>query len=450
MSNTKKVWQKESLLDPLVESFTIGRDPQQDLLLARWDAIGSLAHCQMLYKTGLIDQATFKALRKGLKEILQQIESGKFEIENGVEDVHSQVELLLTRMDPQAGARLHTGRSRNDQVLVDLRLFVRAEIQNIVEQASELFDLLLKLSEQYKEVLLPGYTHFQVAMPSSVGLWLAAYAESLVDDLIQLQAAYQVVNKNPLGSAAGYGSSFPLDRQLTTDLLGFEELNVNAVYAQMSRGKMERVVSQSLAGLAETLAKFAMDLVLFQSQNFGFVSFPETVTTGSSIMPHKKNPDVFELLRARCNRLKALPAQIQTITANLPSGYHRDFQIIKEQFLTAFSEMEQCLAILNHVLPMMQVKKDILQDERYRNLFSVEAVNELVKQGLPFREAYHQVARQIKEGALSEPKSLKHTHIGSIGNLSNEKIKQQMEKVIERFCFERWHKAIAKLLEWEE
>ena len=273
MSNTKKVWQKESLLDPLVESFTIGRDPQQDLLLARWDAIGSLAHCQMLYKTGLIDQATFKALRKGLKEILQQIESGQFEIENGVEDVHSQVELLLTRMDPQAGARLHTGRSRNDQVLVDLRLFVRAEIQNIVEQASELFDLLLKLSEQYKEVLLPGYTHFQVAMPSSVGLWLAAYAESLVDDLIQLQAAYQVVNKNPLGSAAGYGSSFPLDRQLTTDLLGFEELNVNAVYAQMSRGKMERVVSQSLAGLAETLAKFAMDLVLFQSQNFGFVSF---------------------------------------------------------------------------------------------------------------------------------------------------------------------------------
>lgn len=352
----KKVWQKESLLDPLVESFTIGRDPQQDLLLARWDAIGSLAHCQMLYKTGLIDQATFKALRKGLKEILQQIESGQFEIENGVEDVHSQVELLLTRMDPQAGARLHTGRSRNDQVLVDLRLFVRAEIQNIVEQASELFDLLLKLSEQYKEVLLPGYTHFQVAMPSSVGLWLAAYAESLVDDLIQLQAAYQVVNKNPLGSAAGYGSSFPLDRQLTTDLLGFEELNVNAVYAQMSRGKMERVVSQSLAGLAETLAKFAMDLVLFQSQNFGFVSFPETVTTGSSIMPHK-NPDVFELLRARCNRLKALPAQIQTITANLPSGYHRDFQIIKEQFLTAFSEMEQCLAILNHVLPMMQVKR---------------------------------------------------------------------------------------------
>ncbi len=450
MSKTKKLWQKTEKLDPQVEQFTIGNDQQLDLLLARWDVIGSLAHCTMLHQVKLISDSTYRLLRKGLKQILAEIENQRFQIEPGVEDIHSQVELWLTRMAPDAGARLHTGRSRNDQVLLDLRLFARDEIRKIVEQVSALFELLLDLSERYKNVLLPGYTHFQVAMPSSFGLWLAAFAESFVDDLLQLQAAYQMVNKNPLGSAAGYGSAFPLDRNLTTQLLGFEALNVNALYAQLTRGKVERVVTQAFAGLAETMSKLAMDLVLYQSQNFGFVAFPDTVTTGSSIMPHKKNPDVFEVLRGRCNKIKAVPAQIQMVTTNLPSGYHRDFQLLKEPFLTAFQEIQECLRILLHVLPQMQVKQNILKNETYRDVFSVEAVNQLVQQGVPFREAYHQVAQQLARGQLSVPETVEHTHVGSIGNLANDQIRQQMKTILKRFDFASWQQAIAALLDEEK
>ncbi len=450
MSKTKKLWQKTEKLDPQVEQFTIGNDQQLDLLLARWDVIGSLAHCTMLHQVKLISDSTYRLLRKGLKQILAEIENQHFQIEPGVEDIHSQVELWLTRMAPDAGARLHTGRSRNDQVLLDLRLFARDEIRKIVEQVSALFELLLDLSERYKNVLLPGYTHFQVAMPSSFGLWLAAFAESFVDDLLQLQAAYQMVNKNPLGSAAGYGSAFPLDRNLTTQLLGFEALNVNALYAQLTRGKVERVVTQAFAGLAETMSKLAMDLVLYQSQNFGFVAFPDTVTTGSSIMPHKKNPDVFEVLRGRCNKIKAVPAQIQMVTTNLPSGYHRDFQLLKEPFLTAFQEIQECLRILLHVLPQMQVKQNILKNETYRDVFSVEAVNQLVQQGVPFREAYHQVAQQLARGQLSVPETVEHTHVGSIGNLANDQIRQQMKIILKRFDFASWQQAIAALLDEEK
>ncbi len=450
MSKTKKLWQKTEKLDPQVEQFTIGNDQQLDLFLARWDVIGSLAHCTMLHQVKLISDSTYRLLRKGLKQILAEIENQRFQIEPGVEDIHSQVELWLTRMAPDAGARLHTGRSRNDQVLLDLRLFARDEIRKIVEQVSALFELLLDLSERYKNVLLPGYTHFQVAMPSSFGLWLAAFAESFVDDLLQLQAAYQMVNKNPLGSAAGYGSAFPLDRNLTTQLLGFEALNVNALYAQLTRGKVERVVTQAFAGLAETMSKLAMDLVLYQSQNFGFVAFPDTVTTGSSIMPHKKNPDVFEVLRGRCNKIKAVPAQIQMVTTNLPSGYHRDFQLLKEPFLTAFQEIQECLRILLHVLPQMQVKQNILKNETYRDVFSVEAVNQLVQQGVPFREAYHQVAQQLARGQLSVPETVEHTHVGSIGNLANDQIRQQMKIILKRFDFASWQQAIAALLDEEK
>ncbi|MHB2147997.1 argininosuccinate lyase [Calditrichota bacterium LG25] len=445
MENSKKVWQKNSPLDAEVEQFTIGKDLQLDYLLARWDVIGSLAHSAMLRKVGLLDENIHQKLQNGLKQILRQIDSGSFRFEPGVEDIHSQVEILLTKMDAEAGARLHTGRSRNDQVLVDLRLFVRAEIKKIVEQVRTLFDLLIDLSEQYKDVLLPGYTHLQIAMPSSFGLWLAAFAESLVDDLIQLQAAYRLVNKNPLGSAAGYGSGFPLDRQMTARLLGFDDLNVNSVYAQMTRGKMERVVAQALGGIAETLSKLAMDLVLYQSQNFGFLKFPESITTGSSIMPHKKNPDVFEILRARCNHLKTLPVQIQMVINNLPSGYHRDFQITKEQFLPAFQELKECLTILIHVLPKMEVNRQILKDEAYRNLFTVEAVNDQVKKGAPFREAYRKVAEEVSKGLFKPPEKVHYSHEGSIGNLANAQIKRQMQSILKEFNFEKWQRALEKL-----
>ena len=446
MNDNKKLWQNKKDLDDSVERFTIGKDQQLDLHLARWDVIGSLAHSKMLLEVGLIDQQTFEALQTGLKKILQQIDAGQFALEPGVEDIHSQVEILLTQMDEQAGRRLHTGRSRNDQVLLDLRLFSRAQIRNIVEQVKNLFQILLDLSAKHQDVLLPGYTHFQVAMPSSFGLWFAGYAESLVDDLIQLQAAYKMVNKNPLGSAAGYGSSFPLNRQMTGEWLGFDALNVNAFYAQLTRGKMERVVSQALAGFAETLARLAMDVVLFQSQNFDFVKFPKHITTGSSIMPHKKNPDVFEILRAKCNRLKALPVEISLVTANLPGGYHRDFQILKERFLPAFFELQDCLAILEHVLPQIEVNRQILKDEKYKNLFTVEAVNDLVKKGVPFREAYHRIAEQVQKGTFQKPAHVRYTHIGSIGNLGNELIAQQMSEIVEQFHFEKWQTALEKLV----
>ncbi len=446
-SKPNKLWQKDTALDPVVEQFTVGRDQTLDLQLARWDVIGSLAHAHMLHKVKLIDTATFKILRQGLKAILKEIESGRFVIEKGVEDVHSQVELLLTRKWPDAGARLHTGRSRNDQILLDLRLFARAEIKKIVTAAKELFDVLMDLSEQFKNVLLPGYTHFQVAMPSSFGLWLGAYAESLVDDLIQLGAAYRVVNKNPLGSAAGYGSTFPLNRTLTTRLLGFETLNFNSVYAQMGRGKTERIVTQAISGLAETIGKLAMDIVLFQSQNFGFLHFPDSVTTGSSIMPHKKNPDVFEILRAKCNRLKAIPNEIQMLTANLPSGYHRDLQLLKEPFLTSLKEIRDGLEVAAYVLPKMEVKENLLSDPRYRQIFTVEGINQLVRQGVPFREAYHQIAKQSTRGEFKAPATADYTHEGSIGHLCNAEIKRMMDDVLKEFHFEKWETAIRTLID---
>ena len=445
----KKLWQKnQDVLNAQIERFTIGKDRELDLMLARWDVIGSLAHCTMLRKVNLLDESTFRILKKGLKEILRQIDSGNFEIEEGVEDVHSQVELMLTQKWPEAGARLHTGRSRNDQILTDLRLFTRAQIQTIVEETKALFDVLQNLSEKYKEVMMPGYTHFQVAMPSSFGLWLGAFAESLADDLWQLLGAYRIVNKNPLGSAAGYGSTFPLDRTLTTRLLGFETLNYNSVYAQMGRGKTERVVSEAIGGLAETISKLSMDLVLFQSQNFDFLHFPENITTGSSIMPHKKNPDVFELLRARCNLLRALPEQIKMLTTNLPSGYHRDYQLLKEAFLPALREITECLRILTLVLPEMQVNKNLLSDPRYQYIFTVEKINRLVQQGVPFREAYHQIAREVEDGSFQPPdEGLEYTHEGSIGRLCSEEIKQLMESVIKEFDFSAWQTAIQKLIE---
>ena len=445
----KKLWQKnQDVLNAQIERFTIGKDRELDLMLARWDVIGSLAHCTMLRKVNLLDESTFRILKKGLKEILRQIDSGNFKIEEGVEDVHSQVELMLTQKWPEAGARLHTGRSRNDQILTDLRLFTRAQIQTIVEETKALFDVLQNLSEKYKEVMMPGYTHFQVAMPSSFGLWLGAFAESLADDLWQLLGAYRIVNKNPLGSAAGYGSTFPLDRTLTTRLLGFETLNYNSVYAQMGRGKTERVVSEAIGGLAETISKLSMDLVLFQSQNFDFLHFPENITTGSSIMPHKKNPDVFELLRARCNLLRSLPEQIKMLTTNLPSGYHRDYQLLKEAFLPALREITECLRILTLVLPEMQVNKNLLSDPRYRYIFTVEKINRLVQQGVPFREAYHQIAGEVEDGSFQPPgEGLEYTHEGSIGRLCSEEIKQLMESVIKEFDFSAWQTAIQKLIE---
>ncbi len=451
MSSTlsKKLWQQNNdSLNAHIEKFTVGKDRELDGMLARWDVIGSLAHCTMLRQTNLIDEKTYETLKTGLKQILRSIDRGRFEIEPGVEDVHSQVEIMLTRQWPEAGARLHTGRSRNDQILLDLRLFTREQLTIIVEKTKHLFDVLQTLSERYKNIGLPGYTHFQVAMPSSFGLWLGAYAESLVDDLWQVQAAYRVINKNPLGSAAGYGSTFPLDRKLTTRLLGFETLNFNAIYAQMGRGKSERIVSEALGSLAETMAKLSMDLVMFQSSNFDFVRFPESVTTGSSIMPHKKNPDVFELLRARCNRLRALPEQIKMLTTNLPSGYHRDFQLLKEMFLSALTEMNECLHILTLVLPEMQVNENLLNDERYRYIFTVEKINRLVQRGIPFRKAYHQVAKEIKEGKYRPPdKPLQYTHEGSIGNLCTAEIKAMMKKVLQGFDFKSWQKAVRELLE---
>ncbi|NOX89388.1 MAG: argininosuccinate lyase [Calditrichaeota bacterium] len=443
---SKKLWKKKETLDREIEQFTVGKDRDLDLLLAEWDVIGSLAHVTMLQKVGLVSDADYRLLREGLKEIYRAVQNGRFKIEEGVEDVHSQIELLLTRKLPEAGARLHTGRSRNDQVLLDIRLFTRAQLREIVKEVQGLFKVFIGLSEQYKNVLMPGYTHFQAAMPSSFGLWFGAYAESLVDDLIQLRAAYRIVNKNPLGSAAGYGSSFPLDRTLTTNLLGFDGLNYNSVYAQMGRGRTERVVSEALGGIAETLSRFAADMVLFMSQNFDFVRFPESITTGSSIMPHKKNPDIFEILRARCNRIKALPNEIKLLTTNLPSGYHRDLQLIKERFLPALSETRDCLKILQKVLPEIRMQANILENEKYQYVFSVEAINRLVQKGVPFREAYHRVAKQIENNEFKKPQDLKYTHEGSIGRLCNEEIDGMMGEVLREFDFSKWEKAIEDLI----
>lgn len=430
-----KLWSKEnSSTSALVEQFTVGRDKEFDLLLAKYDVQGSIAHVTMLGEVGLMTKEEAEQAVAGLKEIAATIELGSFIIEEGIEDVHSQVEYLLTQKIGDVGKKIHSGRSRNDQVAVDIKLYLRAEINNIKDEVKNLFDLLIKTGNEHKNTLLPGYTHLQIAMPSSVGLWLGAYAESLVDDLELLAAAYQVANKNPLGSGAGYGSSFPLNRKRTTELLQFGTLNWNSVYAQMSRGKTEKVTGIGMSSVAATLSKLAMDCCLYMNQNFGFISFPDELTTGSSIMPHKKNPDVFELIRAKCNRIQSIPNELTLLINNLPSGYHRDMQLTKEILFPAIEELKACLQLMQLMLSNMKVKENILTDEKYKYLFSVEAVNDLVNKGVPFREAYQQVGNAINKGEFEyDLQQLHHTHEGSIGNLCNEEIKAEMEKVVEKF-----------------
>lgn len=441
-----KLWQKNADVNAVIEKFTVGKDRSLDLYLAPFDVLGSLAHTQMLASIGLLEQAELRLLQKELKNIYKEIEAGSFVIEEGVEDVHSQVEFLLTQRLGDVGKKIHSGRSRNDQVLVDLKLFTRHALQEVVFNVKTLFDSFISHSEEFKNHLLPGYTHLQVAMPSSFGLWFGAYAESLVDDLQMIFAAYKIVNKNPLGSAAGYGSSFPLNRQLTTDLLGFESLNYNVVYAQMGRGKTEKNVAAALSSIAATLAKMAMDICLYINQNFGFITFPDHLTTGSSIMPHKKNPDVFELIRAKCNKLQSLPQEIALITTNLPSGYHRDLQVIKESFIPAFEELNSCLTIADYMFKHIRIRENILQDDKYKYLFSVEVVNQLVLDGIPFRDAYKKVGLDIENGNFEIPAKINHTHEGSIGNLMNDKIAQQMDHLLAQFQFDKVDQKINALL----
>jgi len=441
-----KLWQKTTNVDKLVENFTVGRDRELDREMAAFDVLGSLAHTTMLQSIGLIDANDLQLVQRELKAIYTDIQNGNFSIEDGVEDVHSQVEMLLTQRIGDAGKKIHSGRSRNDQVLVDLKLFFRHKLQEVVEATNRLFNQLIQLSEQHKDVLLPGYTHLQVAMPSSFGLWFGAYAEGLVDDLEMVLAAWKITNKNPLGSAAGYGSSFPLNRTLTTQLLGFDSLNYNVVYAQMGRGKTERIIAQALSSVAATLAKMAMDQCLYLSQNFAFVSYPENLTTGSSIMPHKKNPDVWEIMRGKCNRLQALPNDIAMMTTNLPSGYHRELQLLKEVLFPAFADLTDCLQMATFMLQNITVNKNILDDPKYAYLFSVEEVNKLVLNGTPFRDAYKQVGLAIEQGNFNPDKNISHTHEGSIGNLQNEQISAAMDKVTGSFDFDKIEKAIAQLV----
>ena len=442
----QKLWEKNVQVDQEVDRFTVGKDREMDLYLAKYDVLGSMAHITMLESIGLLTAEELQTLLAALREIYKIAESGSFIIEEGIEDVHSQVELMLTRSLGDMGKKIHSGRSRNDQVLLDLKLFTRAQIQTLVTAVTGLFEVLIAQSNRYQAVLMPGYTHLQVAMPSSFGLWFGAYAESLVDDLQMLQAAYRVCNRNPLGSAAGYGSSFPLNRQLTTDLLGFDSLDYNVVYAQMGRGKMERTIAFAMAGIAATLSKLAFDACLFNSQNFGFIKLPDQFTTGSSIMPHKKNPDVFELTRAKCNKIQGLPQQITLIANNLPSGYFRDLQIIKELFLPAFDELKDCLRMATHMMREVKVNEHILDDERYALMFSVEEVNRRVLAGVPFRDAYKQVGLEIEAGQFKPNKEVEHTHEGSIGNPCNEQITQLMQTVVKGFDFERMNNAEKQLL----
>ncbi|GAA3924844.1 argininosuccinate lyase [Chitinophaga oryziterrae] len=441
-----KIWQKDKAALAEVDKFTVGKDREMDAYLAPFDVLGSLAHTIMLESIGLLTADELVILQKELKQIYKEIAAGDFELEEGVEDIHSQVELLLTRRLGEVGKKIHSGRSRNDQVLVDLKLFLRHELQTLVQEVNVLFELLQKKSAEYKDHLLPGYTHLQIAMPSSFGLWFGAYAESLVDDLTVLQSAYKVVNKNPLGSAAGYGSSFPLNRTMTTALLGFDDLNYNVVYAQMGRGKTEKIVAFGLAGIAATLAKMAMDACLFMNQNFGFITFPDELTTGSSIMPHKKNPDVWELIRSHGNKLQALPNEIAMMITNLPSGYHRDLQLLKENLFPAFQSLKDCLRMTGLMLDNIRIKENILDDAKYQYLFSVEVVNDLVLSGVPFREAYKQVGLDIERGSFTPGKEVKHTHEGSIGNPGNEEVSRMMKEVIAGFPFEKVDKAIEKLV----
>jgi argininosuccinate lyase len=431
-----KLWSKENTnTSQLIEAFTVGRDKEFDMHLAEYDVLGSLAHTQMLEGIGLLTKEELTLIHTALHTILGEIQTGSFAIQSDVEDIHSQIELLLTERIGEAGKKIHSGRSRNDQVAVDIKLYLRAEVQKIKEETNQLFDLLIAQSEKYKDLLLPGYTHLQIAMPSSFGLWFGAYAESLVDDLELLAAAYHITNKNPLGSGAGYGSSFPLNRTQTTMALHFETLNYNAVYAQMSRGKTEKIVAMGLSSVAATLSKLAMDCCLYISQNFGFISFPNELTTGSSIMPHKKNPDVFELIRAKCNRFQSVPNELVLLINNLPSGYHRDLQLTKEILFPAIEELKACLQMTKLMLSNVIIKEDILSDEKYKYLFSVEAVNRLVHTGTPFREAYRQVGGQIEKGEFTfdYKQPLHHTHEGSIGNLSNDRIVEEMKKVLAKF-----------------
>ena len=428
-----------------IEKFTIGRDREMDLYLAKYDVLGSMAHITMLQSIGLLTAEELDVLLKELRTIYEQAEKGEFVIEDGVEDVHSQVELMLTRKLGDVGKKIHSGRSRNDQVLVDLKLFIRDQIREIAQLTKQLFDELIQQSNRYKDVLMPGYTHLQVAMPSSFGLWFGAYAEGLVDDMQYLLAAWKITNRNPLGSAAGYGSSFPLNRQMTTDLLGFDSMDYNVVYAQMGRGKTERNVAFSMASIAGTVAKMAFDACMFNSQNFGFVKLPDDCTTGSSIMPHKKNPDVFELTRAKCNKLQSLPQTIMLIMNNLPVGYFRDLQIIKEVFLPSFDELKDCLKMAAYIINKMKVNEHILDNDIYNPMFSVEEVNRLAREGMPFRDAYKKVGLDIEAGKFTPNKDIHHTHEGSIGNLCNDRIQQLMDDVMAGFRFEKMDKAIEEL-----
>ncbi len=442
----ERLWSKGYDMTEEIARFTVGRDRELDLLLAPYDVLGSMAHVTMLETIGLLSKDELTVILRELQAIYRQCEAGAFVIEDGVEDVHTQVELLLTRTLGDIGKKIHSGRSRNDQVLVDLKLFTRDAIRHVVEEVTALFTILQRQSETYKDILLPGYTHLQVAMPSSFGLWFGSYAESLVDDLLFLQAAYKLVNRNPLGSAAGYGSSFPLDRELTTRLLGFDSMDYNVVYAQMTRGKMERNVSWALATVAATLGKFAYDACLYNSQNFRFITLPDDCTTGSSIMPHKKNPDVFELIRGKCNLLQALPQQIIAVTTNLPSGYFRDYQLLKETFLPAFATLRDCLTMTTYIAQRMTVNTTICDDPRYNTMFSVEEVNRLAADGMPFRDAYKTVAAEIHDGTFTPNKTLHHTHAGSLGNLCNDKIAALMNSLLDDFHFEHIDTSVSALL----
>jgi argininosuccinate lyase len=442
-----KLWQKDTAVDKAVEQFTVGKDKDFDQLLAPFDVLGNIAHAKMLASVGLLTTEEADQLVKRLQKIYPKTLGVDFAIPEGMEDIHSYIEYLLTQELGDIGKKIHAARSRNDQVLVDIKLFLRYELQQLVRSIEPFFALLQEQSETYKNHLLPGYTHLQLAMPSSFGLWFGAYAESLVDDLQTLQAAYKVVNKNPLGSAAGYGSSFPINRKLTTELLGFEHLNYNVVYAQMGRGKAERIVAQAMANLADTLSRLSMDMCIYLNQHFDFVSFPAELTTGSSIMPHKKNPDVFELIRSHCNRIKALPNEISMMTTNLPSGYHRDLQLLKEHLFPAFQTLQQCIQMAALMLSNIQIKKDILKDDKFKYLFTVDAVNELVKQGTPFRDAYKIIGKQVEEGSFKMPDApTSTTHEGSIGNLCNREIAVMMQQVLNGFGFEQAEQAVSRLL----
>jgi len=441
-----KLWNKGGKINTLIENFTIGNDRKLDHYLAEFDVLGTLAHIIMLENIKLINKEELSKLKDELRNIYKQIKENKFHIDEGVEDVHSQIELMLTKKLGDMGKKIHAGRSRNDQVLADIKMYIRSKIKTIVEKTGLLFDILINQSEKYKNILLPGYTHLQVAMPSSFGLWFGAYAEALTDDLQLLLAAYKINNQNPLGSGAGYGSSFPLNRQLTTDLLGFDLLSYNVVYAQMGRGKTEKIAASAIAAIASTLSKLSTDICLYMSQNFKFFTLPDEFITGSSIMPHKKNPDVFELLRAKCNKLQTLYNEISYITNNLPSGYFRDFQIIKESLFPAFECLENCLSLAAYVIDKLEINENILDDEKYKYIFSVEEVNKEVIKGVPFRDAYNKVSRSIQEDKYTPDKNINHTHEGSIGNLCNQKIREKMNKILADYNFEKVENALIKLL----